>query len=101
MLYLIADAEAPHWSNFKGEILIRGTQADLENESLQMTLYDVSKFFTKTLSTKVIGLRGVVDSQTIKSEMYLRSEETGDKYDVKLQGSVVIQHHPKYRQSGS
>ena len=63
---------------------------ELESESLQITLYDTSKLIKKALASKVVSLRGIVDSQTILTEMYMTNPKTTNKYFVKVQGSANI-----------
>jgi hypothetical protein len=73
---------------------------ELESESLLITLYDTSKLIKKALASKVVSLRGIVDSQTILTEMYMTNPKTTNKYFVKVQGSANIPSIPKYRQHG-
>lgn len=73
---------------------------EFEADNLLVTLYDSSKLFKSVLSYKVVSLKGITDSQTIITEMFLTNAKTNNKYFVKVSGSVNIQSVPRYRQYG-
>lgn len=88
------------YSNFDGVIVFRGTNSDLENENLLITLYDTTGIFRKIISQKIVNLRGILDFERVKTELTLVDQETKDKYSVPVEGYVNIDSRPKYKQSG-
>ncbi len=62
-------------------------------------LYDTSGLFKSLLSKQVISLRGILETERIKTDLILLDEEK-QKYPVTVEGFVNIPNRPKYRQSG-
>jgi hypothetical protein len=91
----------PMWSNFTGCIVFRGTMSMLESQSFIATLIDRSGLiFRKVLSTKMVSLKGLLDSERIKSEFTMISPETKEKYYTPFEGIVNVDHRIKFKQSG-
>jgi hypothetical protein len=92
--------EVPVWSTFSDVIFFRGTMNDLESQSLRMKLYDNNTLFKTLLCDKVVGLKGVLSSQRIKTDMNLVDPQTKDKYTITVEGGVNLEHQIKYKQLG-
>jgi hypothetical protein len=87
------------WSNFNGFITFRGSSSDLENENAQIKLYNTTGLFRSLMSEKIVTLKGLLESERIKTDMTLLDPEK-NKYYVPIEGFVNIPNRPKYRQSG-
>ena len=97
---LINYKRTPYFSNIQGEILFRGCINDLENQNIKISLFDTQPFFSQILSTKEVGLRGIIEDQRIKTDIMLIDEETNEKYYANVQGFVNIDQKIKHKQFG-
>ena len=88
----------PIWSKFNNKLLFRGTASELENENVKITLYETSGIFNRQIASKVVGLRGVVDFERLKTEMLVKDD--GELYPITVEGLVSIDNKPKYKQIG-
>lgn len=73
---------------------------DLESQSLRLKLFDNNSLFKTLLSDKVVGLKGVLSSQRIKTDLLLVDSLSKDKYYSTVEGGVNVEHQIKYKQLG-
>ncbi|MCQ2815995.1 MAG: C2 domain-containing protein [archaeon] len=95
------NSATPLWTNFDNHIIYRGTISELENEDVKITVYDCSGLLNSVMSQKVVGLKGLVDFEKIKTEMILKDKETYENFTSTVQGCVTLDNKPKYKQIGS
>ena len=97
---IIEHSANPIWTKFDNKILFRGTTSELENNYVEISLIDTSSLFSTTLAKKEVGLKGLVEFETIKTEVNLKDKDTGENYPVNIQGFVTLDSKPRYRQQG-
>lgn len=67
---------------------------------MRITLINQEPIFSKILSVKEVGLRGIIDDQRIKTDILLVDEDSKEKYYTNIQGFVNIDQKIKYKQFG-
>jgi len=97
---IIENSATPIWTSFDDKIMFRGTTSELENNEVRITLLDTSSIINKTISSKIVGLRGVIDFEKLKTELMIHDKEYGENYPVIVQGFVTLDNKPRYKQTG-
>ena len=97
---VVKNSNNPIWKEFNHKLLFRGTVSELENEEVRITVYDASGLFNHVISSKVVGLRGMVDSEKLKTEMIVRDKVGGDNFPITVEGMVTLDSKPRYKQLG-
>lgn len=97
---IVRNSNNPIWKEFNNKLLFRGTVSELENEEVRITVYDVSGLFNHEISSKIVGLRGMVDSEKLKTEMIVRDKIGGDNFPITVEGMVTLDSKPRYKQIG-
>lgn len=87
----------PLWNNFDNTILYRGTQTQLENEEITISIYNYSPIFNNLLSKKVIPLDNIVNDPIIKTEFHFGKKNMNS---LTVCGNAIFDKIPKYQQIG-
>ena len=94
-------SDTPIWTKFNNNILFRGTGTELENENVKISVYDTTGILNKTIASKVITLKGLIDFEKLKTPMLVRDKEDGENYQITVEGLVSIDNKPRYKQLGT
>lgn len=91
---------SPQFSNFDGVILFRGTASAFETQTFIVKLISHGSILSNIISQKSVNLQGIFEFERIKSDFLMVDEITKEKYNIKFEGSMNIEHETKYKQVG-
>ena len=88
----------PLWNKFDNSILYRGTQTQLENEEITISIYNnYSPIFNNLLAKKVIPLDNIVNDPIIKVDFHFGKKNMNL---LTVCGNIIFDKIPKYQQVG-
>ena len=91
----------PIWTNLPGFFPFRGSISDLESVNLSIAIYNNTLLTWKLLGSKVVSLRGVSNSGSIKTDIMVNPKAIhGGTHACIVKGRFNIMQKSKYQQTG-
>lgn len=97
---IVIDKEAnPQWPQLSGGIHFRGTVNELNNQQLEICLYDGGILNRKLLGKKTVDMTGVTDFGGFSAEILQKYKKKG-AHTCSVKGRINIMKTPRHAQSG-